>query len=382
MRMTKTQIGETVFQVIAITVAAKTCCLFYQKYAANQDISSISYQRYNVDLKDVYPAFSLCLFSSFGLIFQQNILDMNGWEGGYVFHKMLLGQLHDEDGIMDNVTTSRKTKLMAIDFDNVSINFSNDIFHQFLSVTKEGDHIEAGSTYQLPFEVTYQDPNQICITIQRQHEHMKNMILNFEELVLNAHGLYNISASLHIYIHKYGELTRQLHKPTLSFSFHNFKEMTEHFNNEYRLRIDQVEILRSHPDANVPCNPHPVPNDDNLYRLMVMQKIQCLPNYWKRFVVHYHPFLGSVVNLPECVHQEQFREISDYYLPDRNVENATKHYLRSCNQMKIIVSTQKASIKSLDKLVLLFEYANEEYKVSCNANYVSQCVPNYCCNIA
>ena len=59
----------------------------YQEYNDNHDISSVSYRKFNTGLKDIYPSVSICLYSSFGMIFKQdkNILGYEGWKGGNIF---------------------------------------------------------------------------------------------------------------------------------------------------------------------------------------------------------------------------------------------------------------------------------------------------------
>ena len=86
----------TVF-IVYICVLAMACILTYSQlknYIANRNTSFIAYRKFNSQQKDLYPSFSICLYSSFGLIFNQNkdILGVKGWRGGHLYRKMLLGE--------------------------------------------------------------------------------------------------------------------------------------------------------------------------------------------------------------------------------------------------------------------------------------------------
>lgn len=346
---------------MAFFLACLLSYLQYQNYAKNCDVSSVTYRKFNTEKRDVYPSFSVCLYSSFGMIFKQdkNILGLKGWKGGHLYRKILLGE--------ENL----KYRFRLINFDDVAINLLDDIIHRFRAVTKQGTIVDEWKTRSQqnvrPFVYIYQDPNQICIARERKYE--KGLILNYEVLTLNAQLLYNITADLHIYIHRPGELTRLLHKPILSFSFNDFKEMLRNspINNHYHLHVNHVEMMRNRPDAITPCK-LALLDDDTQYRYVIMHKVGCVPSYWKRFLSY-----SSNLNLSDCVHKNQLRQINTSYLPDLNVENATKLYLQPCSKMRTIISTTKSSEGDRKKLVLQFNHVHEEYKVSQN-NLISQVI--------
>ena len=165
---------------------------------------------------------------------------------------------------------------------------------------------------------------------------------------------------------RFGELTRTLHKPVLSLSLNDFKKMTQFppKNNEYHFRIDQVEILRNRPDAVTPCN-MTLLDDDAYYRHNVIHSVNCTPCYWKHFSAQL-PVHANMSNLPDCVYKHQFLHINRQYLPDDNVQNATKLYLRPCNEMTAAISTTKYTVGNSNKLILQFNFVHEAYKVSQN----------------
>ena len=75
---------------------------------------------------------------------------------------------------------------------------------------------------------------------------------------------------------------------------------------------------------------------------------------------------ANVPYFPECVYKHQFLSINQHYLPDENVQNATKLYLRPCNEMTAAISTTKYTAGNSNKLILQFNFMHEAYKVSQN----------------
>ena len=356
---------QPVFQFFTVFLAGLICYIQYQYYAKSHDFSVITYRKFNTASKDIYPSFSVCLYSSFGMIFKhKNILGENRWKGwtmqrvlNNLYRKALLGE------------GDVKCRFKNITFEEATFNLLDDIVHLFRAFTKQGLIIEewnrrSSGIDPAPLINSYQDPNQICIS--RKRSYVKDLTLNYETLMLDVDMLYKITADLHIYIHKPGELTRILHKPTLSFSLNDFKDMLGILpvNNHHYLRINYVEMIRDRSDAIIPTCNSTLFDDDVRYRDEVMRNLRCVPSYWKRFLSDSKN--SNPANLSDCVHTFQLRQINKLYLPDLNVENATKLYLRSCNQMKTIISTTTSSVGDRKNLVLQFDFVHEEYKVSQN----------------
>ena len=346
--------------IVYICVLALAFVLTYfqiKSYLANRNTSFIAYRKFNTEPKDIYPSFSICLYSSFGLIFNQNkeILGVKGWRGGHLYRKMLLG----EDSILTRYI------YREINFDEVKVDMLKDIIKAFHTVTKQGTVVEDKEIQKwgvrTPYTFGYQDPNQICVTRKRLFE--KELILNYEKVTIDTEMMYNITADLHVYIHRPGELTRILHRPILSFSLNDFKEILRNpqRDNHYHLQINQVEATRNRPDDAInPCN-ETLFDDDEMYRNVIIQKIGCIPAYWKRFQRIHSNY--NIPNLPECFQQNQLYRINKSFLPDLNVGNATKEYLKPCNSMKTIMNVVKYSASERRTLVIQLDHVYEEYKV-------------------
>lgn len=347
-----------VFCIIASLLAGALTYLQLQNYAENHEISYVTNRLFNAQEKDTYPSFSICLYSSFGLIFKQNknIFGFKGWKGGYTYRKMLLGE------------KSSSNQFRKINFDEVAVNLLRDIVTRFTAVKKDGLILEQWNAidinYNVPFILEYQDPNQICIT--RKREFKKDLILKYETITLNTERLYNVTADLHVYIHRPGELTRILHRPTISFSLNDYKEMLRsplRGKNQYRFQIDYVEIMRKRPDALIPCN-ESFFNDDEKYRNVIIHTVGCIPIYWKKFILS--PSDRRTLRLPVCLQRDQLNVINKAYLPDSNVGNATKLYLESCSSMNTFTTITKSSVSESKNILLRFDYLYETYKVSQN----------------
>ena len=325
----------------------------YKQYVDNQDLSSITYRKFHSNMKDIYPTFSICLYSSFGMIFKQdtNILGYEGWKGGNIYRKILLGD--------ENV----KSDFREIEFDGITVDLLEDVILTFQEVTKGNNqakdrNLKLGKETR-PLELSYQDPNQICVSRKRKSE--PKSMMNYESVKMDAKLLYNITADLHIYIHKLNELTKVLHQPIMSFSLNDFKQVAKNpaLDNHYHFNINHIEIIRNRPDGDPPCNNSLLDNDSQ-FRHVVVNEVGCIPPYWKRFFLFSSQL--QVQSFPDCAHQEQFRWINQMFLPDFNVENATKLYLKSCNEMNYVIEKTKSSTTEHKKIILQFNYHCEEYK--------------------
>ena len=355
-------VKKVIVLIVYVSVLTLACILTYfqlRLFLANHSTSSITYRKFNTDKVDLYPSFSICLYSSFGLIFNtsKDILGVKGWRGGLLYRKMLLG----EDSILTRYI------YRELDFDTVAIDMLKDIIKTSQTVTKQGIVVEdevvqkRGSSASLIHG--YQDPNQICVT--RNRIYTKDLILNYEKIIIDIEMLYNITADLHVYIHRTGQLTRMLHRPILSFSLNDFKEILRNSlkDNVYHLQINQVETTRNRPDdASGPCN-HTLFSDDSKFRDVIINNLGCVPAYWKRFEQLHS--VRTNKDLPTCVQQKQLYRINKSFLPDLNVENATKEYLKPCDSMKAIINVVKYSSSKRKDIVVQFDHMYEDYKVCC-----------------
>ena len=253
------------------------------QYLENNDVSSLHYKKFMGHNEDVYPTFSVCIVASHGRI------DVNAVFQGY----------------------QRKTKGQ----DGKS---NTERFFDFDSV----------------FRVSYQDPNRICLTKKELQE--EGRLIKYDLLKLTSNWLPVDNRMCLIYIHPKGQLIRSLTKPTFTLigkALRNGKlKGPKGFNYIIIMRNNAMEVLRKRPDAIEVCN-DTLKDDDIQWRQTVIQKIQCIPTFMKRFLSQ------SIVHnqMPECS-PAQYKEMDEIYDPWDSFHAAAKFYTPPCTQMNSIVT--------------------------------------------
>ena len=107
---------ETCFYRISVLVCLASACymtyLQFLYFLDNEDVVSISYQKFNKEEKDEYPIFSICLVGYKGEIFKESLYTFESTNVTLEsYHGYLLGDLKDYP-----------PQLSAIRFDDVALN--------------------------------------------------------------------------------------------------------------------------------------------------------------------------------------------------------------------------------------------------------------------
>ena len=354
MKMLET-IALKLFQLFCIFLVLLLTYQQFWAYLSNQDSSSVSYRKFNVEEKDIYPTFSICLYSNNGGILKQDskLFGMKGSEGVDLYHNMLIGH--------ENVTSDLK----KIEFDKSCVDILDEFVDISFSHTKQGEQIHpwhhaTNTINESPFYKSYHDPYFRCIT--KSMEYVKHQILDYDFVMLNASKLYeymkNNTGNLLVYIHHPGQLVREFRKQIFQLTLQDFQKAMNNSNNFRDIHLNQVEVLRKRYDGSTPCNDS-LANDDRMWLETVMTAVNCIPSYWKGL---YHL---QESNLPECNSKTQYKDLNQYYLPPNNIDNGTILYEEPCNQMRITTSVITNDYQD-NHLVLGFRYAREEYRETNN----------------
>ena len=271
---------------------------------------------------------------------------------------------------MKNITSN----FNDVEFDAVTIDFLENIANTFYTVTTHGEEINNRSYQDYssddviePLLKTHQDPFRICYTKKFHYE--QNLGLNYDYLEINPTELSETWLNLDVYVHKGGQLIRQLGKP--AFSLNNialyaiFKD-DDHNNASYisyniDFRIDLVEVLRKRPSGRVPCNASLL-DEDSQWRNVIMNEVGCVPAFWKRFVPN-----ESFHSIPLDCNQEQYLKIDYIMKPIINFENGSNLYMNSCTHMTSTVTTTSNELRAetdgeYKMLKLKFLYSRDYYK--------------------
>ena len=324
------------------------------RYLENSDTSSIGFKEFAKTPKDTYPTFSFCITdhqesedSGIGLIYHyykkdiENTLQEFG-HGGYMeFAKALKG---------------RKTSILKYpDFSDINANWNESVNYdmrnislsQFNSYTidlKElvnmvefgtediNDRIEIDVDQlrinsNLPFYVSYQDPETICFT--RKSDDKENIIRIYDlfSLITKQLDRFHPLVVFKIYLHHPGQLLRSFGSPVIQYTKQQFSRMKK---TEFTIKVSQVTILRKREDANIPCNT--TLHDDDLQLMKeITKRVGCIPIYWNKIMpLNY--------NYKLCKSAEEMTTI-DRYLQDLN--EIQSHYLHPCNEMQVSTILEK-----------------------------------------
>ena len=129
------------------------------------------------------------------------------------------------------------------------------------------------------------------------------------------------------------------------------------------MRTNAMEVLRKRPDAIDLCN-ETLKDDDSQWRQSVIQKIQCIPTFMKRFL----SYSSAQTQLQEC-NPTQHKEMEETYSPFDNFPAVGTLYTPPCTLMSSIVTINEDLARFDDpnstSLILKFEYPLE-YKETVN----------------
>ena len=205
-----------IFQIMCLVTFLVVAWFQFQTYLENKDSSSVGYRRFNDEKRDIYPAFSICLNSRQGKIFDDKLLGNLGQDGGKRYQEILLGN--------ENMTND----FDEISYENVTRNFFDDFVEVFFTMTKQGDVVDTWqpNTKDHPFFKSYQDPYFICMT--KKVKYVQNQLLNLGSLVIKASAFYKSNIeNLLVYMHHPGQLTRQFGKQILHLTPASFMKVSQ-----------------------------------------------------------------------------------------------------------------------------------------------------------
>lgn len=358
--------GLKLFQTFCICVVLYLSYQQCLEYAENQDSSSVSYRFFNEDIKDVYPTFSICLYSGDGGILNEDVYDFGvyGIDEVENYHTMLVG--------MSNITED----FVKIDFDKNTL----DIIDNFvdLSVSHTRQNIKVDNKEMSLFYKSYQDPYFNCIT--KSSYYVKNQLFTYDYLLLNSskilHYMENLiknnkSVNMYVYIHHPGQLIEEFGKQILELQKLDFEKAIKgsprNKNNYREVHLSHVEVLRKRPDSFIPCDEN-LQSEDALWLGKVIENVKCVPTYWVGLkgqldVKNYH--------LPICNSSLQYLYTHNNFLPPNHFENGLSLYegQGSCNQMQTMlsVSTKESPISPDDqRMIIGFQHARAKYRETIN----------------
>ena len=280
-------------------------CVFifkdFKRFMNNEDSASISFRKFNSSPKDKYPEITFCIVEGYGEkpIYSDTRLMKHNYNVS-AYWDTITGKI--------NVTTEDINRLP--EFSNVTVPLDYWMLGKVDPDLIEFDSITSGviksgnqSFSYEDFYLSYQDSNQLCYSMTSEFQ--KNQLKVNDYIILNIasprfpNGIKNLlNGILRVYVHLKGQTARNLGK--------------EVFRNQIKLLRQQIisihlssfTVLRRRLDAKITCNPN-LQEDDNMFRNYVIEKVRCIPPYWKLF------YKNSTV-LKSCDTQKQLKEAFSY----------------------------------------------------------------------
>ena len=301
-------VGYNVVNTIFISICA--CIATYMslnqalKYFENNDSSSINLKDFDISLETQdYPVVTLCWEDKMDLapkLYDSEYLRSNFNISSEKYLEFLLGlqKTHQEsDQPFENTTSimSLPTNFYSIDIRNASSIKFKDIVKE-ASFVYFNDSYEFSTTYTknnetMPFYLSYQDPLRICYSRDQQMQpnfFRKNDLVWIEKYRFGNKKDYINQLNLKVYIHQKGQLFRGFDRIVFQRPKCNeCGKVNRRFGRSPHVTVSiaALTVLRKRPDAKEPCNPH-LDHEDHLVRLRIMEKIGCIPTYWKAFHVN------------------------------------------------------------------------------------------------
>ena len=353
-----------IFQLICFILAVYMSYLQFSRYVANGDVSIISFRTFNFEKQDTYPSYSMCLKGLDGEIFKENEIKAiwNNVENSEGFSMY-------QDAIRGGGNFSKE--VIEMDFDNVTVNFLEDIFVSLQTYTKDGKIYDVGTLYS-----SYQDSNYICTTRDVPFE--KDVLINKDQVMLDPEKVVNEKLSLMIFLHQMGGLTKSLlsgQEPLIELKYQDFLELFGMFESLYEsksfytadVRVDQVEVLRKRGDSVVPCHEEEENhNEDFEWMLRVMTDVGCVPTFWKK-IYSQKIDQEDKIELADCTDALQYLKI-DNYTSRYNIMKKINPNLKPCKQSSIFANLDiyYVSNEAKHELLLRVSHINEEYKQTLN----------------
>ena len=135
-----------------------------------------------------------------------------------------------------------------------------------------------------------------------------------------------------VYIHDPGYLLQGINQEQAEYNIRNIKY--DETNKDISTRIQQVTRLHKRPDAQVECDPS-TENDDEVYMTFLMNRLNCIPSYWRSIVEDGKNFVNCTDEKLKLIHS---------YIMDR--ENTPFMYKQSCKSTIISAITEKMTMEN------------------------------------
>ena len=329
--------------IICVSSAFYMTYLQFKYYLNNEDLASISYQKFNNEEKDEYPTISICISGPAGWMFKPSNDDFKSTNATAAsYSKYLRGLLKEYPA-----------EFSDIKFDDIALDV-RERFSIRYSGAFAGYHRRIRMSHS-PLIPAYQDPSIVCISKNSSYEKGVKQIL--DQISLNSTMLHSVSARLKIYVHQKGRLIRN------HLDLHVFQPEPNHYKAgiEKIIDIGQVDILRERDKSKAPCD-HDIKDEDGYIINQSIANIGCIPTFWETFTnsVALHQTTRRCKSTND--YQNAQHQINDDF---KTIGEKDSIYKKPCTAMLTSITTKDGQKKSRvipGKLLVKFYYTQNLYR--------------------
>ena len=290
-------------------------------YMKNEDVSLLTYKKYNVEPTDRYPTFSICLDPTDDDIldlYQEETIQQHLNISVADYFDMLTGGSIRDDGL---------TNFSLLQFDDAKRELLKMISIYTMKNRNEeplvywDPDVSNASELNSLFYHGYQGPDRFCFTRNNSYIPSKQIIREIVYL-----DVENWVGDLYFYLHYPGQLITGIEQGETTRLSLEYSDLSETI---LKIGISQTQVLKKRHDSRIPCDRDYESNVDLRWRESVMGIVGCIPTYW-RGLPQSLPFRSH--NFNDCTKAQQYKSFYDYnlYTTDSNIT-----YEPSCTWAKI-----------------------------------------------
>ena len=217
-----------------------------------------------------------------------------------------------------------------------------------------GKGLKGKERKEIPFDVSYRTPDTICFTRKamdslgttREYDWLLlNRSLFGDEMYKNVH--------FRMYMHHPGQLVRSLHNPVfMSNAMLGIKQNDKKvWDKIFKIKVDEVTVLRKRHDANTPCDNKLDHLDDFYVMEEIMKRVGCRPIYWNSFV--------GGLNFTDCKSPTDFEKIYEHI---GNYKDILMSYSGPCVDMVVSSKMDKEEENEWKEPCFKILYTTKNYQ--------------------
>lgn len=301
--------------------------VMFNRWLRNEDVTSVTYRKYNQLPQDKYPTYSICFEGTkFVWMHDNQIFDTYG-----------LTQKHLELMVLGEKAYGNAYNNTSHLYDQIPVLFDDapeKLFHRFYLQPKDilleagfkiepsnidGEQKNTKLTEQPPFYIGYQTPKMVCLT--RKSTETLGQFRNYDILSFDRSILRNpmyTNTTVKILVHYPGQLLRFFDSPTFHSTFSEYK-----WEKTLELKTFDGVLLRKRPESNERCN-EKIDDYDAYLLLQVIKRIRCIPPYWV------YRLKEEALEFPICKSPSQLKQAYGYIL---NYKGIIDSHGKPCFQM-------------------------------------------------